>query len=95
MSKIAEQKALEAYPIKIDRIYYGLPLLNGAEPFTDDVNIQQRNAYIKGYDQALCDIKQQIKEIIEHQEKEWGKPNVDIGLYTILGYIVEKEEENE
>lgn len=56
MSKISEQKALEAYPIKIDRIYYGLPLLNGAEPFTDDVNIHQRNAYIKGYDKAMQDI---------------------------------------
>lgn len=53
MSKLAEQKALKAYPIKIDRIYYGLPLINGAEPFTDDVNIQQRNAYSQGYDQAM------------------------------------------
>lgn len=79
MSKISEQKALEAYPITND--------------MTDFQRQYERYAYLKGYDQALCDIKQRIKEIIEHQEKEWGKSNVDIGLYTILGHIVETEEE--
>ena len=90
--KISEKKALEAYPIKIDRIYYGLPLINGAEPFTDDVNIHQRNAYIKGYDKAMQDIKQYVEELIRHEEKEWGEHNVDFGLYTIIGHIVEIEE---
>ena len=83
MSKIAEQKALESYPPEYEQ-----------EDFDEtwDMNLQYREPYIEGYDQALSDIKQRVKEIIEHQEKEWGKPNVDIGLYTILGYIVEKEE---
>lgn len=82
MSKIAEKKALEAYPILFSE-------RNGYDNTFKD----RRESYIKGYDQALCDIKQRIKEIIEHQEKEWGKSNVDIGLYTILGHIVETEED--
>lgn len=82
MSKIAEQKALKAYPILFSE-------RNGYDStFKDRIE-----SYTKGYDQALCDIKQRIKEIIEHQEKEWGKSNVDIGLYTILGHIVETEED--
>lgn len=86
MSKISEQKALEGYP---KETYYDRDVCDYV-----DVNATRRDGYIKGYDQALCDIKQRIKEIIEHQEKEYGKPNVDIGLYTILGHIVEIEEES-
>lgn len=77
MSKIAEKKAGGAYP----------------KALIGNLDNLKKDGFIKGYDQALCDIKQRIKEIIEHQEKEWGESNVDIGLYTILGHIVEKEEE--
>ena len=84
--KISEEKALEEYPIDI------IPDDDTMGFTSSDRNEVIRLGYIKGYDQALCDIKQRVKEIIEHQEKEWGKPNVDIGLYTILGHIVEKEE---
>ena len=94
MSKIAEQKALEAYPEHRVTRYGPLYAYDGTDtPSEYDENIVTRKAFIEGYDQALCDIKQRIKEIIGHQEKEWGKSNVDIGLYTILGHIVEKEEE--
>lgn len=78
MSKIAEQKSLEAYP----------------NALIGNLDNLKKDGFIKGYDQALCDIKQRVKEIIEHQEKEYGKPNVDIGLYTVLGHIVEIEEES-
>lgn len=67
MSKIAEQKALEAYPIKRYRIYYGLPRIDGEGPFTDDVNIPQRNAYIKGYDQAMKDFLEKAEEFFYEQ----------------------------
>jgi len=87
MSKIAEQKALEEYLIDI------IPDDDTMGFTSSDRNEVIRLGYIKGYDQALCDIKQRIKEAIEHQEKEWGKHNVDIGLFTILGHIVETEEE--
>ena len=80
MSRISEQKALEAYPIKIDRIYYGLPLLNGAEPFTDDVNIQQRNAYIQGYDQAFQDFMEKAERYL--QNTLYGR--VEIEVYGTL-----------
>lgn len=87
MSKISEQKALEAYP-KAKEEPYSTGFIN-----RETFNSSKREGYIMGYDQALCDIKHRVKEIINNQEKEWGKQNVDIGLYTILGYIVEKEEE--
>jgi hypothetical protein len=84
MSKIAEQKAWQEYPIPLDN-----------DPFISKgfIDEKRREGYIVGYSQALSDIKQRVKEIINNQEKEWGKPNVDIGLYTILGHIVETEEE--
>ena len=46
MSKISEQKALEAYPPEYEQ-----------EDFdkTWDMNIQYREPYIKGYDQAMQD----------------------------------------
>lgn len=44
MSKIAKQKALEAYPIE-------------SHEFHDDF-WKERNCYVKGYDQALQDVKE-------------------------------------
>ena len=84
-SKIAEQKALEAYPPEYEQ-----------EDFDEtwDMNTQYREPYIQGYDQALCDIKKRVIEIIDYQKKEWFETNADIGLYTILGHIVELEEES-
>lgn len=71
MSKIAENRVKE--------LGYSKDPLNRAEYTANDLF----NACVECYDQALCDIKQRVKEIINHQEKEWGKQNVDIGLYTI------------
>ena len=85
MSKIAEQKALEAYPEKWYR---------DCDGDSWDANEKLRKGYIKGYDKAMKDIKQYVEELIKHEEKEWGERNVDFGLYTILGHIV-KIEENE
>jgi hypothetical protein len=53
MSKIAEQKALEAYPIKEEWVgnqYGGL----------EDINSLSREKYQEGYDQAMQDIKEFI-----------------------------------
>lgn len=55
MSKIAEQKALEAYP-EI-RLY---------EPNYDE-NVENREGYIKGYDQALQDF---LNKACEWLQKE-------------------------
>lgn len=79
MSKISEQKALEAYP-KASSPYYDDHIL--------DRNVNCRAGYIQGYDQALFDIKVKIQELIRQQEKEHGVGNVDFGLYTILGHII-------
>lgn len=49
MSKIAEKKALEAYP-KAPSPYYDDHIL--------DRNVNCRVGYIKGYDQAMQDIKE-------------------------------------
>lgn len=85
MSKIAEQKALEAYPTPLDN-----------SPFVSKgfIDEKRREGYIVGYDQAMQDIKQYVEELIRHEEEEWGEHNVDFGLYTILGHVV-KIEENE
>lgn len=86
MSKVAEQKALEEYPIAI------IPDDDTMGFTSSDRNEIIRFGYINGYDQALCDIKQRIIEIINNQKKEWLLTDADIGLYTILGHIVEMEE---
>lgn len=48
MSKISEQKALEAYPIVYYRNSGGI----------DDANTSDRAVYEEGYDQAMQDIKE-------------------------------------
>ena len=54
MSKVAEQKALEAYPIAI------IPDDDTMGFTSSDRNEVIRFGYIKGYDQALQDIKEFI-----------------------------------
>ena len=51
MSKIAEQKALEAYPMNSEYID-----LDDIGSF--DESIPHREGYIKGYDQAMQDIEE-------------------------------------
>lgn len=57
MSKIAEQKALEAYPQKIG--------------YTDmgdvDWNLPQRNAYLLGYDQAMQDFLEKAEKFFKNE----------------------------
>ena len=88
MSKIAEQKALEAYPLPKEEPE-STSFIN-----KETFNSAKRTGYIAGYDQAMQDIKQYVEELIRHEEKEWGEHNVDFGLYAILGHVV-KIEENE
>lgn len=54
MSKIAEQKALEAYP---DTTTFRLDI--------EDKNKPKREGYIKGYDQALEDFLEKAEKWIE------------------------------
>lgn len=62
MSKIAEKKALEAYPE-----------IEGLETYFDrdyictkpiDLNQQRRKGYIKGYDQAMQDFLEKAEKIL-------------------------------
>ena len=46
MSKIAEDKALKAYPIQPSPYYGG----------NEDVNLKYRFGFVKGYDQAIQDM---------------------------------------
>jgi hypothetical protein len=61
MSKIIEQKALEEYPQILP------PYNTNIEAETNAIHAFNREGYIVGYDQALSDIKQRVKEIINHQ----------------------------
>lgn len=59
MSKIAEQKALEAYPIE-------------SHEFHDDF-WKERNCYVKGYDQAMQDFLEKACEWLnENQDIYFG-----------------------
>lgn len=61
MSKISEQKALEAYPEE-KHITYGM--ISGGNPFEIDINTRERNGYIKGYDQAMQDFLEKAEEFL-------------------------------
>lgn len=54
MSK-AEEKALKEYPVKMER-YWG-PFEGANEPCIVDENLMYRIAYVKGYEQAIEDLK--------------------------------------
>jgi hypothetical protein len=57
MSKISEQKALEAYPIKKEWVgnqYGGL----------EDINSLSREKYQEGYDQAFQDFMEKAEKIL-------------------------------
>lgn len=56
MSKISEQKALEAYPI-----------LFGERNGYDNTFKDRRESYIKGYDQAMQDFLEKAKEFFIEQ----------------------------
>lgn len=59
MSKIAEKKALEAYPIKEEWVgnqYGGL----------EDINSPSREKYQEGYDQAMKDFMEKACEWLRH-----------------------------
>jgi hypothetical protein len=58
MSKIAEKKAVEAYP-KVLSPYYGDNIL--------DRNVDCRAGYINGYDQAFQDFIEKAKEFFIEQ----------------------------
>jgi len=68
------------------------PYCTDVEKEIDAKRAYYRTSYIVGYDDALADIKQYVQTMINTQKKEWGEHNVDLGLYAILGYIVEIEE---
>lgn len=64
MSKIAENKALEAYP---EVKYKTLGMLEGGGLIEVDLNIQNRDGYIKGYDQAMQDFLNKACEWLSKQ----------------------------
>lgn len=64
MSKISEQKALEAYPREIKWIgnqWSGSP---------EDINIEKRYGYIIGYDQAFKDFMEKACEWLKSYRQE-------------------------
>lgn len=67
MSKIAEKKALEAYPM------VNPPYSNSDEPKLNVENSYKREGYIKGYDQAMQDLlKDAINGIMDcGDDSEW------------------------
>ena len=65
MSKIAEEKALEAYPIKITRSETKTSI---GEKY--DANYINRQIYIKGYDQAMQDFLEKACEwLVKNAQK--------------------------
>lgn len=76
MSKIAEQKALEAYPIKEEWVgnqYGGL----------EDTNSLSREKYQEGYDQAMQDFLEYLKYCSTFTDMN-GNTLVDNDLHNIL-----------
>ena len=69
MSKIAESKALEAYP-EAEVKYKTLVMLEGGGLIEVDLNIQKRDGYIKGYDQAMQDFLDKACEWLEDTQLE-------------------------
>ena len=66
MSKIAEQKALEAYPI--------FKLYNEQCMMEEDVNLKYRIGYEEGYDQAMRDFLEKAEEFFNDMYDTMGKP---------------------
>ena len=62
MSKIAEQKALEEYPIVPD---------NNALITQETFNVSRRVGYIKGYDQAMQDMARDAEKL-QYLSDEFG-----------------------
>lgn len=62
MSKIAKQKALEVYPIKITRSETETSI---GEKY--DANCINRQIYIKGYDQALKDFMEKAMDYFKEK----------------------------
>ena len=58
MSKITEQKALEAYPPHYQK-------LAGDGYF--DMSLEKREGYIRGYDQALQDLLEKAEEFFDEE----------------------------
>ena len=73
MSKRAEQKALEAYPVH--RIHRGLD----ADNEIYDSNAELREGCIRGYEQAEKDINKEMMDRMA-QVKEAQEANVDYGI---------------
>lgn len=58
MSKLAEQKALEAYPI--NKLYDEQCMMN------EDINLEYRIGYEEGYDQAMKDFLEKAVSFIRN-----------------------------
>ena len=82
MSKIAEQKALEEYP-EI-RIY---------EPNYDE-NVEHREGYIKGYDQAVQDFLEKAEKWLEPTFKSIAGYNCGGDLINDFKNYMQNESEN-
>jgi hypothetical protein len=65
MSKISEQKALGAYPkmSRISETHRVIPADNKSHRF-GDANEENREAFIKGYDQAIKDFLEKAEEFL-------------------------------
>lgn len=80
MSKIAEQKALEAYPEKTDNVAF----------ITENTfNVSKRIGYIKGYDQAMKDIQEQAKKSVI--EKSNGEVTIEDLVAYNQGFKISRE----
>lgn len=80
MSKIAEQKALEAYSILFSE-------RNGYDNTFKD----RRESYIKGYDQAFQDFMEKACEWLKYNNK-WHYGEIDLYIKYFKNYM--KNESN-
>ena len=84
MSKIAEIKALEAYPI--------CNCYNDEHMRKEDVNIELRIGYEEGYDQAMQDFLEKACEWLMHNN-DWHDGEVDLYVKNFKNYM-QNESEN-
>lgn len=80
MSKIAEKKALEEYPLPKEESE-STAFIN-----QETFNVSKRTGYIKGYDQATQDFLEKACEWLKHAEgyiitSEGGDSSIDCTLF--------------
>lgn len=85
MSKISEQKALEAYPDKYIHLPFGINIA--------DINDFKREGYVKGYDQAMQDFLEKAEMYLRYRVYYNTHPNnINVAIEDFKKYMQDESE---